>query len=84
MHVPVCMKPTRAWAKNKEALAYHEQLAVLNDSIFNEENTKKLTQLAMQYEFDKKEATTELEQEKKDVIAAQELNKKTWSAMVLW
>jgi class 3 adenylate cyclase len=37
------------------------------DSIFNEENTKKLTQAEMQYEFDKKEAAARAEQEKKDI-----------------
>ncbi|MEP2935792.1 MAG: adenylate/guanylate cyclase domain-containing protein [Gilvibacter sp.] len=58
------------------ALAYHEQLVVLNDSIFNEENTKRLTQLEMQYDFDKKEAARAMEQEKKDVVAAQELKRK--------
>lgn len=61
---------------NTKALEYHEQLTVLNNSIFNEANTKKLTQLEMQYDFDKKEATTLMEQEKKDVIAAQELKRK--------
>lgn len=41
------------------ALKYHEHLTVLNDSIFNEENTKELTRLEMQFEFDKKEAVLE-------------------------
>ena len=40
------------------------------------QNTKKLTQLEMQYDFDKKEAATLMEQEKKDLIAAQELKQK--------
>ena len=59
-----------------KALDYHEQLTILNDSLFNEENTKKLTQLEMQYDFDKKEAATQMEQEKKDVIALQELKQR--------
>ncbi|MFT6127153.1 MAG: class 3 adenylate cyclase/tetratricopeptide (TPR) repeat protein [Flavobacteriaceae bacterium] len=62
--------------EGNKALEYHEQFTVLNDSIFNEANTKKLTQLEMQYDFDKKEAATQMEQEKKDVIAAQELKRK--------
>lgn len=59
-----------------KALEYHEQLAVLNDSLINRENAKKFTQLDMQYEFDKEEAKEDMEQEKKDVIAAQELKRK--------
>ena len=59
-----------------KALEYHEQLAVLNDSLISRENAKKFTQLDMQYEFDKEEAREDMEQEKKDVIAAQELKRK--------
>jgi class 3 adenylate cyclase len=59
-----------------KALEYHEQLAILNDSLINRENAKKFTQLDMQYEFDKEEAKEDMEQEKKDVIAAQELKRK--------
>ncbi|MBL4587555.1 MAG: tetratricopeptide repeat protein [Flavobacteriales bacterium] len=71
-----CLYETyKAMGNGNEALVYHEQLTVLNDSLFNEENTKKLTQLAMQYDFDKKEAVTLAEQEKKDAIALQELKR---------
>ncbi len=66
----------KSLGKDDKALKYHEQMTVLNDSIFNEANTKKITQLEMQYDFDKKEAATQMEQEKKDVIAAQELKRK--------
>ncbi|WP_317899385.1 tetratricopeptide repeat protein [Aurantibacillus circumpalustris] len=45
------------------------------DSIFNNENTKKLTQTEMQFEFDKKEALTKAEQEKKDALALEEIEK---------
>ncbi len=58
-----------------EALMYHEKMVMLRDSMFNEENTKKLTRLEMQYEFDRKEAATLAEQDKKDAIAAQELQR---------
>ncbi|MCB0783649.1 MAG: hypothetical protein KDC02_05345, partial [Flavobacteriales bacterium] len=34
----------------RNALSYHEQREQLSDSLFNEENTKKITQLQMQYE----------------------------------
>ena len=59
----------------RNALSYHEQREQLSDSLFNEENTKKITQLQMQYEFDKKEAATRAEQEKKDALAAEELRR---------
>ncbi|MCC5915940.1 MAG: tetratricopeptide repeat protein [Cryomorphaceae bacterium] len=61
--------------KDKEALKFFEQMISLRDSIYNEENTKKLTRLEMQYDFDKKEAATQAEQEKKDAIATQELKR---------
>ena len=63
----------KANGNSSRALVHLEQTVVLKDSIFNEENTKKLTRLHMQYQFDKKEAATQAAQEKKDAIAAQEL-----------
>lgn len=60
---------------NSKALEYHEKWIDVKNSIYNEENTKKLTRLHMQYEFDKKEAATKAEQEKKDAIAVQELRR---------
>jgi len=65
----------KAMGNTAEALAYHEQMIVLRDSIYNEENTKKLTRIEMQYEFAKKEAATLAEQEQKDAIAQQELQR---------
>ncbi|MFZ1401318.1 MAG: adenylate/guanylate cyclase domain-containing protein [Candidatus Promineifilaceae bacterium] len=61
--------------KGSEALKYHEQMIAVRDSIYNDENTEKITRLEMQYDFDKKEAATTAEQEKKDAIAAQELKR---------
>lgn len=58
-----------------KALQHYERMTVLKDSLFNEESTKKLTQLEMQYEFDKKEAATQAEQEKREAIAAKELER---------
>mgnify|MGYP005850760413 CR=1 FL=1 len=40
----------------------------LKDSLENEKNTKQITQLSMQYEFDKQQKLKELEQQKKDAI----------------
>jgi class 3 adenylate cyclase/tetratricopeptide (TPR) repeat protein len=55
----------------------HLQYMLYRDSLFNEENTKKQTQFEMQYEFDKKEAATQAEQDKKDAVAEQELKRQT-------
>jgi len=57
------------------ALTYFEERITLKDSIYNEENTRKLTQVQMQYEFSKKEAARQAEQEKKDAIASEELER---------
>lgn len=50
----------------KAAYENYRKHAILKDSIFNIEKDKKITQTAMQYEFDKKEAATKAEQERKD------------------
>ncbi len=57
------------------ALTYHEQLVAHKDSLFNDENAKKITRLEMQYDFDKKEAAAKAEQDQKDAIAGQELRR---------
>ncbi|MCB0793892.1 MAG: tetratricopeptide repeat protein, partial [Flavobacteriales bacterium] len=65
----------KAMGDERNALRYYEEMITIRDSVFNEDNTKKITQLQMQYEFDKKEAATRAEQEKKDAIAAEELRR---------
>jgi len=49
------------------SLENYKMFIVYRDSLINEENTKKLTQTTMQYEFDKKEAEAKAEREKKDI-----------------
>jgi class 3 adenylate cyclase len=46
------------------ALESYKKFVLFKDSVFNLEKDKKLTQTAMQYEFDKKEAITKAENEK--------------------
>jgi two-component system NtrC family sensor kinase len=56
-------------AKMKDYKAAYEsevQFKLYSDSIFNTKNEKKLTEIQMQYDFDKKEAVAKAEQEKKD------------------
>ncbi len=62
--------------KNFEsAFEFHKMYMQISDSIINTEKNKKLTQLSMQYDFDKKEASAKTEQEIKDAIAVKELQK---------
>lgn len=49
------------------ALEHYKQYASLQDSVYNIENDRKITQSLMQYDFDKKEAAAKAEQEKKDI-----------------
>jgi len=58
--------------RHKEAYLHYRSYIVARDSLLNEENTKESMRLEMNYEFDKKEAATKLEQEKKEVIALAE------------
>jgi hypothetical protein len=49
------------------ALKSYQQYSLLKDSVFNMERDKKLTETALLYEFDKKEAALKAAQEKKDL-----------------
>ncbi|MCF6240698.1 MAG: tetratricopeptide repeat protein [Bacteroidales bacterium] len=55
------------------AYKYLASYVILKDSLQNEDNTKKMTQLAMQYEFDKKQRLQEEEQKRKDAIQQERL-----------
>ncbi|MEZ4808679.1 MAG: adenylate/guanylate cyclase domain-containing protein [Flavobacteriales bacterium] len=68
-------KAYKELGNDRNALKYFEEMVRTGDSLFNAENTRKITQLEMQYAFDKKEAATRAEQEKKDAVAAQELRR---------
>jgi hypothetical protein len=66
-------KTDSALGNYKGALENYKMHVIYRDSIYNEENTKKITQQLMQYEFDKKDALTKAEQDKKDAIALEEI-----------
>lgn len=53
----------------------------LQDSVFSQDNTKKMVQLEMNYEFSKKEEAAELEQEKKEAISQAESKKQQ---IIIW
>jgi two-component system, NtrC family, sensor kinase len=52
---------------HRDALESYKNYALFKDSVFNIEKDKKLTETAMQYAFDKKEAAVRAAQEKKDI-----------------
>jgi signal transduction histidine kinase len=58
-----------------KALENYKLYIACRDSIINSEGTKKITQLEMQFDFDKKEAATKAEQDKKHALAAAEIQK---------
>ncbi|MCF8235167.1 MAG: tetratricopeptide repeat protein [Bacteroidales bacterium] len=57
----------------RSAYKHHQQFKKLQDSIFNTENIKKVTQLENQYQFEKEKQAIALEQEKKDILQAEEM-----------
>jgi signal transduction histidine kinase len=59
----------------KQSLENYKMFINYRDSLVNKKNTKKMMQIQMQYEFDKKESLGKVEQEKKDAIALEELQK---------
>jgi class 3 adenylate cyclase len=60
----------------KGAYLNHHIHVLYRDSIYNASNTEENTRLRMQYDFDKQEAATKAEQEKKDALAAEALQRK--------
>jgi two-component system, NtrC family, sensor kinase len=68
---------------NKGALESYKNYTLFKDSVFNVEKNKKLTETAMRYEFDKKEAATKAEQEKKDILQRNIRNSIIAGAIVL-
>ncbi|MBP6402198.1 MAG: tetratricopeptide repeat protein [Bacteroidia bacterium] len=51
----------------KDAYANYKMSVQLTNKLYNDENTKKIMQTSMQYEYDRKEAAVKAEQEKKDI-----------------
>ena len=59
----------------KQAFENHKMYIIYRDSLVNKENSKKMVQIQMQYEFDKKESLAKAGQEEKDALALKELQK---------
>ncbi|MFI5172659.1 MAG: tetratricopeptide repeat protein [Chitinophagales bacterium] len=59
----------------KNAYYNFYQYVKMNDSIFNDGNSKKLLEMEVQFDYQKKEAVAKAEQEKKDAVNQKELQK---------
>lgn len=57
----------------RDAFTHYNQYFKYNDSMINADNTEQLVKAKMQYDFDKKEAITKAEQEKKELAYQKEL-----------
>lgn len=68
---------------DKDALASYKNYTLFKDSVFNIEKNKKLTETAMQYQFEKKEAATKAVQEKKYILQRNVRNSFIGGAAVL-
>ena len=52
---------------------HYKEYIIMRDSMFNEENTKKMVRTEMNFQFQKKEELAKSEQDKKDIIKQEEL-----------
>jgi tetratricopeptide (TPR) repeat protein len=59
-----------------KAVEHYKKYIAAKDSIFNQENTKRMVRSEMNFEFDKKQAIEKAEQEKQNAIAQQEKQKR--------
>ncbi len=66
----------KALGKDHGALEMHELFIAMRDSVTNDENKKAVMSKRFQYEYEKKEALLQAEQEKKDAVAAEALRRK--------
>lgn len=57
----------------RKSLQDYKLAITYRDSLMNKENTQKITQQQMQYEFDKKDAAAKAAQEEKDIITSAEI-----------
>jgi len=59
----------------KLSMVHYKKVVAIKDTLFNMEKSKEITRKEMNYEFEKKEAVTKAEQEKKDLLAKKEIQK---------
>jgi len=58
------------------SLYYFKRYVSIRDTLFSEENKKQLVRKEMNFDFEKKEAATKAEQDKKDALSKEELKQK--------
>lgn len=58
--------------KYLEALEYYKRSTYIKDTLYNADRKDEITRKALNYEFEKKEAETKTEQDKKDTLAAED------------
>ncbi|MBP8033210.1 MAG: tetratricopeptide repeat protein [Bacteroidia bacterium] len=63
------------------SLSQYKNYIKIQDSIFNQDNTKKMIRLEMNYEFNKKEESMKLQQEKKEALIQTERKKQQ---IIIW
>jgi tetratricopeptide (TPR) repeat protein len=61
--------------KDKQALEHYKQAMIIKDTLFNKDKEKEITRKEMNFEFEKKEANTKAQQEKKYAVARAESKK---------
>ena len=71
----ILAESSRALGLYKEAYDAYVVFKTMNDSLFNEENIKKLTATEFKYKYEKEKEISEKEQEKKDALNAKEKEK---------
>ncbi|MEP7169994.1 MAG: tetratricopeptide repeat protein [Bacteroidota bacterium] len=59
----------------KKSLEYYKKSMTAKDSLFNEDKAKEITAKSMTYEFEKKEAATKAENDKKEFLANAEIRR---------
>ena len=68
----ILAKSCEALGLYKEAYKYHIVFKTMSDSLYNKEIIKKMTGLEYQYKYEKEKQATELKQQKKDAVRAEE------------
>lgn len=59
----------------KKALHFHKEYLAARDSLINQEQTKEITRLEMQYQFDNEKDRMKLQQERNEVVFNSQLNR---------
>jgi len=68
----ILAKSCKALGLYEEAYEFHVIFKTINDSLYNEKNTKEIAGLEFKYKYEKEKQATELKQQKKDAILLEE------------